>query len=66
MNWKGKATTKSFNNHFEDNLNKAKTYKSAYEMTEDEHKEAFGGRKYSDYNTFCGCRRHLLNKKDKM
>jgi hypothetical protein len=49
---KGTATPASFNERYEDNLSKAKTYKEAYELTEQEHVKKFGDRKYSSYTSF--------------
>lgn len=49
---KGNATRGSFNKCYEDNLSNTKTYKQAYELTEKEHINEFGDRKYSSYTSF--------------
>ena len=60
--WSAKATSESFNRRYEDNMGKAKSYKKAYEMTEQDHEEDFGERKYSDYESFRITRGKYLKK----
>jgi hypothetical protein len=49
---KGKATSKSFNDQYEDNLSKTNSYVQAYYLAEDQHMKEFGGRKYASYDSF--------------
>lgn len=43
-------------------LLEVKTQRSAYSRTEDEYLNAFERRKYSDYRSFCECRRRWLKR----
>ena len=43
-------------------LIEAKTQRAAYSKTEDEYWAAFERRKYSDYRSFCECRRRWLKR----
>ena len=45
-----------FDERFWEHCKTEKTYKAAYEKTEDEFAEHYGKRKYSDYNSFRGAR----------
>lgn len=49
---KGKATSKSFNEQYEENLSKTNSYEQAYYLAEDQHIKEFGTHKYSSYNSF--------------
>lgn len=45
-------TFQGFLEHYQKTLRFTRTYKQAYEETEDEHIKYFGKRKYSDYRSF--------------
>ena len=45
-----------FDERFWKHCKSEKTYKAAYEKTENEFAEHYGKRKYSDYNSFRNCR----------
>ena len=45
------------------NVSKTKTYKEAYNKTEDEYVKTFGKRRYSTYDSFRNVRNRYVNKK---
>lgn len=60
MEFKAAATPQGFNERYEANLSKARTYREAYELTEQEHIARFGNSKYSGYETFKTLRSRTL------
>ena len=51
-----------FNELYEKNMTEAPTYTKAYEITEDEHEELTGKRKYAGFNSFRNARSKKLFK----
>lgn len=62
MDFEATATPQGFNERYEANLRKARTYREAYLLTEQDHLERFGAFKYSDYNSFRVSRCKLLKR----
>ena len=54
-----------FNEAFEQEMPKHKTYYLAYEKVEQLYAEKFGKRKYTDYDSFRRCRYNYLKKDTK-
>jgi hypothetical protein len=52
-----------FENRFIYNIKKTKTYKDAYQKTENEYVDTFGKRRYSSYDSFRNVRNRYLKKK---
>lgn len=52
MGFEGRATIEAFNKAYETNLSQLRTYKEAYQLTEKQHVNQFGDRKYSSYSSF--------------
>tara|TARA_R100001163_G_scaffold61623_1_gene51757 strand:+ start:504 stop:722 length:219 start_codon:yes stop_codon:yes gene_type:complete len=59
-------TPDGFDRKFWDNASKTKTYKEAYEQTEQEYQKYFLKRKYSDYNSYRNCRDKRIKKATKL
>lgn len=51
-----------FDERFWKNAKDSKTYKAAYERTEQEFEKHFGKRKYSDYNSYTTSRNKRIKK----
>ena len=57
-------STVGFEKRFHKNCKKSKTYKYAYELTEQEYKQSFGKRRYSSYDSFRVTKDRRNRKKD--
>ncbi len=51
------STTEGFVEAFQQNIRDCRTFYEAYEVTESQHEELFGKRKYSCYQSFSVCRK---------
>lgn len=58
------STTEGFCKAFDSNLIVSKTFNEAYELTESNHEDIFGRRKYSCYQAFYHARKNTLEKKN--